>query len=393
MAACMSAKHGMVRRAALMASMACIATHAAAQPPAKLVELSLTNAPFVLRDGRTALASVIEVGFAPGNVQPDSADADQILELIKRIGPTCIRSMQVIGHADEPVSAGGTNNAIQARARADGLAAIIETDGLEPDKIARLWSDHRRDGAPGATIWVFVDGMRSECALASSVAMAPSAAEPDAQAAAVVDDGIGTIELMEGQFALGPEVGQVAEMHDPLAPLLAPETSLDPTPPVPQAAPVPVRKPTPPPRIVSMGIDDGKVQAWTAGTPGAVRPATFGFADNSSYLTEKAAKTLDRLARDLLAGPSCHLELQGTVAASGTHPEYARWLATRRMARIEEALRSRLPNRPLVFQHKLRERDDSRSVLVTPQISPGCQTTNQAGRQVTAQSFEPLPFK
>ena len=38
--------------------------------------------------------------------------------------------MQVIGHADGPVSAGGTDNAIQARARADRLAAIVETDGL-----------------------------------------------------------------------------------------------------------------------------------------------------------------------------------------------------------------------------------------------------------------------
>ena len=392
MAAYVSAKHGMARRAALMASIACIATSAAAQPPAKLVELSLTNAPFVLRDGRTALASVVEVGFAPGNVQPDPAGADQILALIKRVGPTCIRSMQVIGHADEPVSAGSTTNAIQARARADGLAAIMETDGLEPDKIARLWSDHRGSGAPGATIWVFVDGMRSECALASSIAMASSAAEPDAQVAAVIDDGIGKMELMEGQFVLGPEVAQVAETLEPLAPLrgLESATSPDPTPPV---APVPVRKPTPPPRIVSMGVDDGQVQARPVRASDAARSIVLGFADNSSYLTEKAAKTLDRLARDLLAGPSCHLELQGTVAISGTHPEYARWLATRRMARIEEALRSRLPSRPLVFQHKLRERDDSRSVLVTPYISPGCRTASQAGRQVTAQSFGPLPLR
>ena len=142
-----------------------------------------------------------------------------------------------------------------------------------------------------------------------------------------------------------------------------------------------------------MGVDDGKAARHTDRVGGTARPTTFAFADNSSYLSEKAAKTLDRLAREIRAGTSCRFELQGTVAATGTPPEYARWLATRRIARVEEGLRSLLPNRPLVFQHKLRERDDSRSVLVTPRASADCPATDQAVRQVTAQAAGPLSLK
>ncbi len=390
MAAQISTRHGMVWRAALMASIACIATEAAAQPPVQPVELSLANAPFVLRDGRTALASVIEVGFASGHVQPDTAGTDQILELLKRVGPTCIRSMQVIGHADEAVGSDGTDNAIQARARADRLAAIIETDGLEPDKIASLWSDHRRGGASGATIWVFVDGMREECARASSAAMAASAAGREPEVAVAVDDGIGPIELIEGQFALPeaePRAEALASLTPPKLPVPSMAQSLD------LRLPAPVTKPAPRPKAVSMGVDDGDAPTRAGPTSGAVQPTVLSFADNSSYLSEQAAKALDRLARDLLAGPACRLELRGTVAADGANPQYTRWLANRRMARIEEGLRSRLPNRPLVFRHELRERDDSRSVLVTPHPTPDCRTTNLAGRQLTAQTSERLPSR
>ncbi len=385
-----------------MASIACTAGgtclpgSAAAQLPAKLVEVSLTNAPFVLRDGRTALASVIEVGFAAGTVQPDSASTGQILDLVKQVGPACIRSMQVIGHADEAAGVGSTDNAIQARARADRLAAIIETDGLEPEKIARLWSSYSRSGAPGATIWVFVDGMKAECALASAAAMA-STTKQDTQVLKAVDDGIGAVEMVEGQFARQPTVASEGEALVSLAPptASAPASSrrLDLSLPAPKAAPMPARKPGPPAKAASMGIDDGKAQPRPARLPGAALPTTLAFADNSSYLSEAAAKALDRLARDILAGPSCRLDLQGTVAMTGTNPEYARWLATRRMARIEEALRNRLPDRPLVFQLKLRERDDSRSVTVTPGVSADCRNADRSVRQVTAQAAGPLPAK
>lgn len=396
MAAYMWAKHGMVRQAALLASIACVGAAAAAQPPAQLIELSLTNAPFVLRDGRTALASVIEVGFAPGDVQPDPVGAEQITSLVKRVGPACIRSMQVIGHADEAVGADSTHNAIQARARADGIATIIETDGLEPEKVARLWSDHRSSETSGATVWVFVDGMRTECALASTTAMASAATMPNMQTSTAVGSGTGAVELIEGQFALHPGGGEVVEAPIPPPQVSVPEMSrrLDLSLPGSGVAPVPARKPSPPARVALMGVDEGKGQPGKDRTLGSPRPAaTLAFADNSSYLSEKAAKALDRLSREILAGPSCHLELQGTVAATGTDPEYARWLATRRMARVEEGLRSRLSNRSLVFQHKLRERDDSRSVTVTPRTSTDCQATSQTLRQVTAQAAGPIPAK
>lgn len=380
----------------------CIAGSAAAQLPARLVEVSLTNAPFVLRDGRTALASVIEVGFAAGAVQPDSASTGQILDLVKQVGPACVRSMQVIGHADEAIGVGSTDNAIQARARADRLAAIIETDGLEPEKIARLWSSYSRSGAPGATIWVFVDGMKAECALASAAAMA-SATIQDTQILSAVDDGIGAVEMIEGQFGrqpLGVGAGETAVSPVPAtaAPLAPPPAAavsrrLDLSLAAPKATPMPARRPVPSAKAVSMGVDDGKAQSRTVRTSGTAQPTALVFADNSSYLSESAAKALDRLARDILAGPSCRLDLQGTVAVTGTTPEYARWLATRRMARVEEALRSRLPDRRLIFQQKLRERDDSRSVVVTSGVSADCKDAGQVARQVTAQATGPLPPK
>jgi hypothetical protein len=150
---------------------------------------------------------------------------------------------------------------------------------------------------------------------------------------------------------------------------------LDLTPPEAMAAPVPQRKPPQParPALVGMGVDDGRDSARADGQP-APPPVSLSFANNSSYLDERATRALAGLSKGSPASRICQVLLQATVASVGVDRGYARWLATRRMARVEEALRSQLPNRPLVFQHKLRERDDSRSVLVVPRLSPDCRT-------------------
>lgn len=357
----------------------------------------LPTTPMVLKDGRIARLQAHAIPLPAGEVTPGAGTARAVELLIDRLATDCFLSAQVIGHGERAADAtdplGGHR---LARDRADALRERLLARGLPSNAVASVWDWQHGLRDARVTLWTFrllegedctgepLPGPRPLADLPAQVvalqaaprlatvpqttpavavaepppsaapATAPSVDEPRAPRRAVADAGTPkALAAREPTAALRPPsaatAGAVATpplatTHAPVAPSSVPatEASIEPG----------AGTPTEP--IVAS--DEGLV---------------IVFDEDSSYLPAPAARALRRLAGDLESGRRYAFDLEGAVAPDGgsagsgsDQATYARWIAERRLARIQELLRHNSRAAELSFRQAFLPDDPSRRVTV-----------------------------
>ena len=280
--------------------------------------IALAGVPFVLRDGRQAVADVVQVAFDPQAVSLSEEAQEPLQELFSQMARGCVLSAQVVGAASEfetaprPVVAAH----LLALERADAIAQLARDSGVPATAVASLWTVDSGLQVPHSVLWVFSSTSGSACTEPSTsfeLAAVPVKLATDA----------------------GPAGGMILN-----APMPRPQRD----------RPAPVGQATaevPPAAPVSM-------------TELAVT-----FADNSSYLGDQDITRLRRFARSL--GSACRVTLRAT-AAGGSDAHYGAWLAERRIARVADHLSELVT----VENHVLVSGDTSRRVLVAISDESAC---------------------
>ena len=355
----------------------------------------LRPTPLVLKDGRIANVSIHVVPFAPGRAELAAGPAGDLAELTRAAGTDCFLTAQVIGHIDSSeVAQDDTLNAHRlARARADAVQASLIGGGLPAKAIASVWDWQFMVRAPRATLWVFELVAGEDCEgrplHGDMVAQAPSpaeqrTAEPErgiaralapaertvapAPRAPVAAQAKAAPRAVEPPAARQAETGgtrQAAPSFTEPAPAGEPQT-------VARAQPAEPREPSSaiaakPPARSRPPASDGKVE------PGPDGGLIITFATNSSYFPSGAAARL----RELLAGidENGRYEVSVQVAVSGTTKvigaksaaeaaRYNKWLAERRLERVENWLRKNAAAEALSINPEYVADDDSRRVTV-----------------------------
>lgn len=280
--------------------------------------VALTGAPFVLRDGRQAVADVVQVAFEPKSVSLSEEAQELLQEMLSRMAHGCVLSAQVVGAASELETAPRpvVDAHLLALERAEAIAQLARDSSVPATAVASLWTVDRGLQVPHSILWVFSSSSGSACVEpTTSFEAVDVTAEPAADA--------GTAHAMIVNLPMQrPQRDRSADARQATA-------GLPPT------------------------------------APASVGELALTFADNSSYLDDQAIIRLRRFAGSL--GPACAVTLEATVAG-GADAHYASWLAERRMARVADQLRELVT----VESHVLVRDDASRRVLVAISDESAC---------------------
>lgn len=294
--------------------------------------IALAGVPFVLRDGRQAVADVLQVAFEPQAVTLSEEAQRPLQELLSQMARGCVLSAQVVGAASEfetaprPVVAAH----LLALERADAIAQLARDSGVPTTAVASLWTVDRGLQVPHSVLWVFSSTSISACtetSTSSELAAVPVEAAPGA---GLADEMVANPPMPRPQRDRPAPAGQAATEVPPAA---------------------------------SVGVTE----------------LALTFADNSSYLGDQDIARLRRFARSL--GSACMVTLRATVAG-GTDAHYAAWLAERRIARVADHLSELVT----VENHVLVRDDASRRVRVAVSDKSAC-----AGGQETTSAMIARP--
>jgi flagellar motor protein MotB len=160
-----------------------------------------------------------------------------------------------------------------------------------------------------------------------------------------------------------PVRGDVPRVTQPL-PTAQPKTATEPASRV--VAAVAPDAATATPRAPKAAADDGKVEAGSEGV-------VITFATNSSYFPIGTAKRLRQLLAEVEAGKRYHVSVQvavsGTTKVAGARSakeaaRYNRWLAERRVERVQQWLLENAAPDALSIEPEYRAKDESRQVVV-----------------------------
>lgn len=293
--------------------------------------VALTGAPFVLRDGRQAVADVVQIAFEPQSVSLSEEAQEPLQELLSRMAHGCVFSAQVVGAASEYETAPRpvVDAHLLALERADAIARFARDSGVPATTVASLWTVDSGLKVPPSILWVFSSNSESACVEpTTSFATVDVPAEPAA--------GAGTAQAM----IVNP----------------------------------PMQRPQ---RDRSAG--DGQAMADPASAaPASVGELVLTFADNSSYLDDQAIARLRRFAGSL--GAACAVTLKATVAG-GVDAHYAAWLAERRMTRVADQLNELVT----IEDHVLLQDDASRRVVVAISNQSACTAAQETTSAMNAQ--------
>jgi hypothetical protein len=286
-------------------------------------QLALASTPFVLRDGRQAVANVVQVGFEPQSVSLTGGSRDPLRELLSRLADGCLLSAQIVGAASEYETAPrpAVDAHLLALERADAIATIVRDSGIPGTAVASVWTVDSGRRVPDSVLWLFSSNSRTAC----------DEPMPPVEHAAV----------------------PAASANSP-----RPADALIVAPPMPrphqdrraQEGQEPIELPAPESRPVA--------------------ELALTFADNSSFLDDSEFARLRRFASNLPS--TCKVVLQATVAG-GAEAHYAAWLAERRIARITQYLGQMVT----IENHTFLQNDGSRKVMVTISDEPTCASTSK----------------
>ena len=327
---------------------------------------ALEPTPLILKDGRIASVSVHVLPFPRDDAELDARATQALSRLIGASATDCFLTAQVIGHVGvSEVAEADTLSAHRlARSRADAVQASLIAGGLPAKSIASVWDWQFLVREPQATLWVFRLTEGEDCEGtplegAARVVASGSAAEADAP---VPDSRPAT----EGRAV---PAGEVIPARSPTttspgeaerAPAAAEEA--------PEAVAARMAYAAEPPSESRAGPADG------AGTPAAAAgSALITFATNSSYFPSDARARLEQLVAAMAPGQHYQVRLEATVSGSSRvvgaksaeeAERYNRWLAMRRLERVERWLTRHAADRDFSIETSLKDDDGSRAVKI-----------------------------
>lgn len=334
---------------------------ASANVPERWTALGAT--PLILKDGRIANVSVHVLPFQPSDAGLDARASQELIRLIGASATDCFLTAQVIGHVGvSEVEETDTLSAHRlARSRADAVQASLIAGGLPAKSIASVWDWQFLVREPQATLWVFrltegedcegapLEGAQPVLASATARETRPGESEPARARAAPAREMIPARSRSTGP-AEGAEP-TAARAEEP-----APE----------QVAARPAYATDSPPAEAQSGGDSGP----SAGTADS---ALITFATNSSYFPPDARARLEELVAAMAPGERYQVRLEATVSGSSRvvgaksadeAERYNRWLAKRRLERVEGWLTRHAADREFSIESSLKDQDASRAVKI-----------------------------
>jgi hypothetical protein len=157
-------------QAPLLAAAACLgllALPATVTPAAATtIEEQLgSGMPLVLKDGRIANVTVYTVPFATGSDSVDAETATSLEATFRPLATDCFLTAQAIGHVAPGVARDGETLAAHrlARARADGIQALLAGFGMPQPAVASVWDWQFLVQESQVTLWVFSLAVGDDC--------------------------------------------------------------------------------------------------------------------------------------------------------------------------------------------------------------------------------------
>jgi hypothetical protein len=346
--------------------------------PAAAADRLLVPTPLILKDGRIAKVSVHVLPFSNGGTDLGSAVATGLDQLIGEIATDCFLTAQVIGHVGgSEVGAADTLAAHRlARSRADSIQTSLIDGGLPANAIASVWDWQFMVRDARATLWIFrltegedCTGAPLEGARPPLVARAAPEPAPTPTPAPRADPPPRQVAASEVAVPAGPAplAAAAPTVTQPLPAVSRAPARAEPSrerpavsaPPPPAAAATAALSPSPSRRVAPSADPEGAV--------------AITFATNSSYFPPGVRERLDGLLTGLEAGKRYRVEVE--VAVSGadqvvgaeTQEEarrYNRWLAERRLERVQDWLDEHAAGRELALEPRFVPNDNSRRLVV-----------------------------
>lgn len=331
---------------------------------------ALGATPLILKDGRIASVSVHVLPFQHNDAGLSARATNALTRLIGTSATDCFLTAQVIGHVGvSEVEESDTLSAHRlARSRADAIQATLIAGGLPAKSIASVWDWQFLVREPQATLWVFRLTEGEDCegtplegaqpVLASATAGAGRDERPGSSAASPA--------------APASEVIPARSTTTTRAEPSKPEPSLAEPGVVPPAAAEPAHAARSTP-VMAAEIPDTGGQPAHRPAAGAAGSTLITFATNSSYFPPEARARLEALVASLAPGEHYQLRLEATVSTSSRvvgaksaeeAEQYNRWLAERRLERIETWLARHAADRNLSIETSLKDHDGSRAVKI-----------------------------
>jgi hypothetical protein len=397
---------------------------AAADLPAPV----LTDTPLVLKDGRMAYVTVRTVPFVSGSDSLEPAIEEDLNAAIAELATECFLTAQAIGQVDPSVQAESDTLAAHrlARARAERVQKVLVDQGMPANTVAGVWDWQFLVREPRVTLWVF--GMRpgEDCegrplkkvepkvavnppAAATmrieeeaepaaeeephTVATGTTTASPEPEPAPAKVEEIRKAEILSAEAS--PTAGEavpddretlvgVDELASRTTAALPPAERPEPAAKETKAPPVPKAKADPPSRSEPEPADMAAVQpaAKEEKPKKPARPPPLGsielvFDNNSSYLPSGATRELRRWVDGLPREQGLKIALAAAVGKAepgvvdpSKAARYGRWLAERRLGRVQEWLERNVDVRDLTFERRFLENDSSRRVVMEARPAP-----------------------
>lgn len=285
--------------------------------------IALSDAPFVLRDGRQAVVDVMKIPFEPKTASLSEEAQEPLQDLLDRKARGCVLSAQVVGAASELETAPQpvVDAHLLALERAGAIAAFVNNNGVPATALASLWTVDNGLQVPHSVLWVFSSSNESPC-------VPPTTS-------------FETVEVPAGSATVtGTEQVMIVNL-----PMQRPHRE----------------------RSTDVGQATANLPSAASASVGEL---VLTFADNSSYLDDQAIMRLRRFAGSL--GSACTVILKATVAG-GANAHYASWLAERRMARVAD----QLAELATIEGHVFVPDDARRQVVVTISDGPSCSVAQE----------------
>jgi outer membrane protein OmpA-like peptidoglycan-associated protein len=329
---------------------------------------ALDATPLILKDGRIANVSVHVLPFQQNDAGLDPRANQVLSRLIGASATDCFLTAQVIGHVGvSEVEATDTLSAHRlARSRADAVQANLIAGGLPAKSIASVWDWQFLVRAPQATLWVFRLTEGEDCEGTPLEGARPVLASATVGEAAAGEPGSAAGTRARPAREVIPARSRSTTATEAAEP--GPSAAEEPAPEQVMARRAYAPDPTPVPATT---------EARPARAPGpadrAAGSALITFATNSSYFPPEARARLEELVAAMAPGERYQVRLEATVSGSSRvvgaksaeeAERYNRWLAKRRLERVEEWLARHAADREFSVESSLKDHDASRAVKI-----------------------------
>lgn len=333
---------------------------------------SLAPTPLILKDGRIANVSVHVLHFPQEDATLGGRASRDLTRLTRENATDCFLTAQVIGHVgtDEVGEADTLRAHRLARSRADAVQASLIAGGLPAKSIASVWDWQFLVREPRATLWVFRLTEGEDCEGAPLEGAGPAVAQ--AATDPVSDRGDRATRLVAA-----PQPDAAAPGRQTRASRNGERGTADRV--------IPARSPVHDGVAPRQATSRAEGRSDSSARLAAVEPhaddrgpATLGsteitFATNSSYFPSDARGRLEQLVAGMQPGERYQIRLKAAVSSSDQvvgaksaeeAQRYNRWLAHRRLERIQNWLSRHAAQRDFTLETSFVENDNSRAVKI-----------------------------